>query len=64
MGYGSYRGSQKSVANYVTAGGAHRYPTGILQVSYMNPTGITQVLHRYYTGITQVLHRNPRLHNI
>ena len=47
-----YRGSQKSVANYVIG-------NEIPRVLYRNPTEIPQESHRYYTGIPLKSHRNP-----
>ena len=47
-----YRGSQKSVANYVIG-------NEIPQILYRNPTEIPQKSHRNPTDIIQESHRNP-----
>ena len=38
---GSYKGSQKSVANYVTANETHRNPDVAIMLSHWNYTNIT-----------------------
>ena len=50
----SYKGPQKSVANYVTAGGAHWNPTGIPLVIHRNHTGYSQESHWLFTALKKI----------